>query len=341
MTGYLQTALYAIFIRAGDPKPAPGSARFIRDRRRIHIAVIVAYLLYTVYEADWQLLRESDFYQLLGVPHDVEEKALQSRFRRLTVQYHPDKATGPDKQAIEAIYVQLKLARDNLVDPVKRFAYDRFGPGMLEWKHCKTIRDFVMTGVQQQTGYYVGSASVLLLLGVLGYLEQGKFWRYLVMGSLYAIEMYTMTRPTFPAILTRFVNPLLLLTRLRPPYLPFQTLALLRKLTVTFFIAMSQLGPLLKDPQQEVAKASGGISPQQLSRLDALANATDQEVTRLLALELAPFASASRDMKGLRSSLRDWLIQNTIRNDPEVRSATEIVLARRRTGASGIEQPPS
>lgn len=24
VTGYLQTALYTIFIRAGDPKPAPG-----------------------------------------------------------------------------------------------------------------------------------------------------------------------------------------------------------------------------------------------------------------------------------------------------------------------------
>lgn len=83
VTGYVQSALYAILIRAGDPKPAPGSPRFVRDRRRIHIAVIVVYLLYTVYEADYQLRLAGDFYQDLGVAHDVAEKAVQSRFRRL------------------------------------------------------------------------------------------------------------------------------------------------------------------------------------------------------------------------------------------------------------------
>ena len=85
VTGYVQTALYAILIRAGDPKPVPGSPRFVRDRRRIHIFVIVVYLLYTVYEADYQLRLAGDFYQDLGVAHDVAEKAVQSRFRRLYV----------------------------------------------------------------------------------------------------------------------------------------------------------------------------------------------------------------------------------------------------------------
>ena len=83
MTGYLQSILYAVLIRAGDPKPAPGSPRYIRDRKRVHVFVIVAYLLYTIYEADYQLRQAGDFYQALGVPHNVDEKALQSRFRRL------------------------------------------------------------------------------------------------------------------------------------------------------------------------------------------------------------------------------------------------------------------
>ena len=85
VTGYVQSALYSIFIRAGDPKPAPGSPRFVRDRRRIQICVIVAYLLYTIYEADHILLKDGDFYRNLGVPHDVDEKSIQSKFRRLYV----------------------------------------------------------------------------------------------------------------------------------------------------------------------------------------------------------------------------------------------------------------
>ena len=85
VTGYAQTILYTIFIRAGDPKPQPGSPRFIRDRKRIHVAVILIYLLYTVYEADWQLRRAGDFYSLLGVAHDAGEKGINSKFRRLYV----------------------------------------------------------------------------------------------------------------------------------------------------------------------------------------------------------------------------------------------------------------
>lgn len=75
--------LYAVFIRAGDPKPQPGTQRFNQDRKKIHILVIVLYLLYTIYDADYQLQTAGDFYQVLGVPHNVDDRALQSRFRRL------------------------------------------------------------------------------------------------------------------------------------------------------------------------------------------------------------------------------------------------------------------
>lgn len=83
VTSYAQSTLYTVFIRAGDPKPPPGSTRYIRDRKRIHTFVILAYLLYTIYEVDHRLRQTGDFYQVLGVPHDVDERAIQSKFRRL------------------------------------------------------------------------------------------------------------------------------------------------------------------------------------------------------------------------------------------------------------------
>lgn len=269
--------------------------------------------------------------------HNASDRELQSRFRRLTVQFHPDKATGPDKANIEAIYVQLKLARDTLVDPAKRFAYDRFGPDILQWRQCKTIRDFVFTGVQSTTIYYAVSGVVLVLLGTLGYLQQGRFWRYLIMATLFVVEAYAMTRPEFPAVLTMFVNPLLSTTRLRPPYLPFQMLALLRKLAITFFIALSQLGPVFQGPQSGV-QTGDSVSPQQLDRITALTQAADQEVTRLMGLELMPFAGDQAATRDLRTSLKEWLVQNTIKNDPEVKAAIGRVLDRRRRGE--LEEPP-
>jgi hypothetical protein len=69
----------------------------------------------------------------------------------------------------------LKLAQDTLVDPVKRFAYDRFGPSSTEWKHCSSIRDYVMMGLQGLVPYYAASALFMVVLGVLGYLDFGRY----------------------------------------------------------------------------------------------------------------------------------------------------------------------
>lgn len=39
---------------------------------------------------------EEDYYQVLGVPKDASEKDIKKAFRKLAVQYHPDKNSDPD-----------------------------------------------------------------------------------------------------------------------------------------------------------------------------------------------------------------------------------------------------
>ncbi|KAK4985125.1 hypothetical protein LTR66_008273 [Elasticomyces elasticus] len=158
---------YGITIRAGDPKPQPGTPRYAAHRRRILMLVIIAYLLYTIYETDYQLRAAGNFYQDLGVSFDVDEKALERRFRRISATLHPDKITSASELPIaQARYVHLKNARDTLADPAKRFAYDRLGPEMLEWQKCKTVRDFVTTALNPQghmAGYIALSFFMLIL----------------------------------------------------------------------------------------------------------------------------------------------------------------------------------
>jgi len=90
--------------------------------------------------------------------------------------HHPDKITSAAaRPAAEQYYVHLTLARDTLLDPAKRFAYDRFGPDMLRWQHCKTVRDFLITGAQSTLPYYTGSSIVLLVMGFLGFFEWGRY----------------------------------------------------------------------------------------------------------------------------------------------------------------------
>lgn len=78
----------------------------------------------------------------------------------------------------ENLFVHLKVAQDTLINPVKRFAYERFGPDMLDWQHCSSIRDYLFVGLQAALPLYAGSIIVLVIVGVMGYFQWGRFVRY-------------------------------------------------------------------------------------------------------------------------------------------------------------------
>ena len=84
-TRFAQSAFYGVFARAGATRPAPGSPEWMKHRRRIHVTIILAYLLYTIYEAYQGIQRAGDFYRALGVPHDADDKGIRTRFRKLCV----------------------------------------------------------------------------------------------------------------------------------------------------------------------------------------------------------------------------------------------------------------
>jgi len=161
-------------IRAGDPKPAPQSEKFERHRRRIFIFVITSYLLYTLYETFYQVQLAGDYYQALGVSPFADERAIKSRFRRLAAQYHPDKV-GLDNGA-DAYFLYLRRAQETLVDPVKRFAYDRFGTDMLNWGDKKTMRDYLMTSLTKSIiPQYIGGFVTMMALNWLWWASWGRY----------------------------------------------------------------------------------------------------------------------------------------------------------------------
>ncbi len=58
----------------------------------------------------------------------------------------------------------------------------------------------------------------------------------------------------------------------------------------------------------------------------------EAEAGRLLAMDMAPFAGDEPGTKELSGKVREWLVNNTIRSDPEVRDAMGRAVAKRRTG---------
>jgi molecular chaperone DnaJ len=66
----------------------------------------------------------SDFYTLLGLPRDCTEAEVKKAYRKLAMEYHPDR--NPSPQA-EARFKEITEAYEVLRDPQKRAAYDRYG----------------------------------------------------------------------------------------------------------------------------------------------------------------------------------------------------------------------
>jgi molecular chaperone DnaJ len=66
----------------------------------------------------------SDFYTLLGVPRDCTEADIKKAYRKLAMEYHPDRNPSADA---EAKFKEITEAYEVLRDPQKRAAYDRYG----------------------------------------------------------------------------------------------------------------------------------------------------------------------------------------------------------------------
>lgn len=65
-----------------------------------------------------------DFYAVLGVPRDANEKAIKQRFRALARERHPDFFQGEAKLAAEADFQNITEAFNVLTDPVRRRQVD-------------------------------------------------------------------------------------------------------------------------------------------------------------------------------------------------------------------------
>lgn len=65
---------------------------------------------------------EPDYYAILGVDAAASADEIKRAFRRLTLEFHPDR--HPDDAQIEARYRQINMAYDTLSDAAKRSRYD-------------------------------------------------------------------------------------------------------------------------------------------------------------------------------------------------------------------------
>src|SRR4051812_36448334 len=68
---------------------------------------------------------KQDYYETLGVARGANAEDLKKAYRKLAMQFHPDR--NPGDQKAEQRFKDISEAYDVLKDDQKRAAYDRFG----------------------------------------------------------------------------------------------------------------------------------------------------------------------------------------------------------------------
>lgn len=70
-------------------------------------------------------MAKRDYYEVLGVSRDADEKEIKRAYRKLAMKYHPDR--NPDDKEAENKFKEASEAYEILADASKRSAYDQFG----------------------------------------------------------------------------------------------------------------------------------------------------------------------------------------------------------------------
>ncbi len=105
-------------------------------------------------------MAKRDYYEILGVPRSASEEEIKKAYRKLALQYHPDRNPN-DKKAAEEKFKEISEAYEILSDPEKRRQYDqyghsgvKFGPGGFDFS-----RDFThMSDIEDIFGSIFGGA---------------------------------------------------------------------------------------------------------------------------------------------------------------------------------------
>ena len=66
-----------------------------------------------------------DYYKTLGVERTASEDDIRKAYRKLAMQYHPDR--NPNNKQAEERFKEINEAYQVLSDPQKRVHYDRLG----------------------------------------------------------------------------------------------------------------------------------------------------------------------------------------------------------------------
>merc|ERR1739844_858812 len=70
--------------------------------------------------------KEKNYYKILGIPRTADKKTIKSSYRKLALEWHPDK--NEDKEKAEKMFQDISEAYEVLSDEELKAKYDRGEP---------------------------------------------------------------------------------------------------------------------------------------------------------------------------------------------------------------------
>ena len=108
-----------IVTRGGSVPPQRWSSHWRRHYRPVYASVFVAYLSFNLFS----VIRNTppSLFQVLGASPGADDAEIKRAYRSSAKRYHPDRA-GPES---EQMFIIVREAYECLMDPNKRFGYER------------------------------------------------------------------------------------------------------------------------------------------------------------------------------------------------------------------------
>lgn len=249
-----------------------------------HGFVICVYLGYTLIST-YHEQHGSNYYSVLGLKSDsldftttppgtvklfpgpehkvtksssLDEAGFKSHWRKLAKVFHPDKLNPPQtmeteedisqwKSETEAKFISMREAYEILSDSTKQWAYDRFGPTVVQWKNCVTMREYLVEGLKQSAPFYVVTLASLSVVASIRKTDAGSYWRWTSLLCILAAESIILTSTTVSSITG-------VMSIVFPNRAPFEYVALLRKLLIAASCVATQLSAILYPLPDEASK---------------------------------------------------------------------------------------
>jgi len=321
----------------GHPIPQAGSRAWIQQYRYTFAAVVLGYLVYNLVQVS--RTAPANFFQIVGVSPNADENTLTKAFRVFAKANHPDRV---GKQG-EDLFMQVRVAYESLKNPTTRFAYERFGPDVLTWRDCKTMKEYLKKGLIQGSGFYITSGVVLLLMSSLMRPSPVAFWRYVLLFALLASELTLIVGYDTAGFLSAVF----------PFRVAFQHVLFLHQLFMFFSIALSRVFPVLFSEPSGIDPMDERTYKPFLDRLAMLAQTADREVSRMIHTELhamqgskststfsniTPCQPSDVDIDELSREMENMIVEHQLRLETSIRPVWDAAVQRGREALVAMQQ---